>query len=97
MDAKQYLSEIFGFYKYKIDNNLCTPEEIDSAVDVAKNYLDLEASIGDLAKQFGVSEAKVRNTINRKMVKKPKRRVYYSFKSFLEIVPDKWIKEKNQP
>lgn len=90
--AVRTLKEIFEFGIYKLDNNLCTPEEIDCLADAAKSTLNLQASIPDLARFFGVSEQKVRNTINRKLLDKPKRRVYYPFQSFLRIAPKKWRK-----
>ena len=91
MDAlKHNLSEIIGYIKYKVDNDLCTPEEIESVSKMAMENLKLYGTIEDMARFYGVPESKVRNTINRKMIEKPKRRVYYRFLSFLKIVPNKW-------
>ena len=91
MDAlKNNLSEIIGYIKYKVDNDLCTPEEIESVSRMAMENLELYGTIEDMAKFYNVPESKVRNTINRKMIEKPKRRVYYRFLSFLKIVPNKW-------
>ena len=87
---KNSLSEIIGFIKYKVDNDLCTPEEIATVARMAQENLELYSTVEDLAKFYGVPESKVRNTINRKMLEKPKRRVYYRFLSFLKIVPEKW-------
>ena len=93
MDAlKNNLSEIIGYIKYKVDNDLCTPEEIESVSKMAMENLELYGTIEDMAKFYNVPESKVRNTINRKMIEKPKRRVYYRFISFLKIVPEKWRK-----
>jgi hypothetical protein len=87
---KHNLSEIIGYIKYKVDNDLCTPEEIESVSKMAMENLKLYGTIEDMAKFYNVPESKVRNTINRKMIEKPKRRVYYRFLSFLKIVPNKW-------
>lgn len=93
MDAlKHNLSEIIGFIKYKVDNDLCTPEEIEAVSKMAMENLKLYGTIEDLAKFYDVPESKVRNTINRKMIEKPKRRVYYRFLSFMKIAPAKWRK-----
>ena len=93
MDAlKNNLSEIIGYIKYKVDNDLCTPEEIESVSKMAMENLKLYGTIEDLAKFYDVPESKVRNAINRKMIEKPKRRVYYRFLSFMKIVPAKWRK-----
>lgn len=95
MDAlKHNLSEIIGYIKYKVDNDLCTPEEIESVSKMAMENLELYGTIGDMAKFYNVPESKVRNTINRKMIEKPKRRVYYRFLSFMKIVPNKWRKSQ---
>lgn len=95
MDAlKHNLSEIIGYIKYKVDNDLCTPEEIESVSKMAMENLKLYGTIEDLAKFYEVPESKVRNTINRKMIEKPKRRVYYRFLSFMKIVPNKWKKSQ---
>ena len=93
MDAlKNNLSEIIGYIKYKVDNDLCTPEEIESVSRMAMENLELYGTIEDMARFYNVPESKVRNTINRKMIEKPKRRVYYRFLSFMKIVPAKWRK-----
>lgn len=93
MDAlKHNLSEILGYVKYKLDNDLCTPEEIESVSRMVQENLELHGTIEDIARFYGVPESKVRNTINRKMVEKPKRRVYYRFLSFMKIAPKKWRK-----
>ena len=89
---KNSLSEIIGFIKYKVDNDLCTPEEIESVARMAQENLELFSTVEDLAKYYGVPESKVRNTINRKMLEKPKRRVYYRFISFMKVAPGKWRK-----
>lgn len=91
-EIKHNLSEIIGYIKYKVDNNLCTPEEIESVSRMAMENLELYGTIEDLAKFYDVPESKIRNTINRKMIEKPKRRVYYKFISFMKIVPGKWRK-----
>ena len=91
MDAlKNNLSEIIGYIKYKVDNDLCTPEEIESVSRMAMENLELYGTIEDMASFYNVPESKVRNTINRKMIERPKRRVYYRFISFMKIVPKKW-------
>lgn len=94
MDAKEQLKELFQFAIYKLDNNLCTPEEIRSWDDAASQNIEMDASIKELADFFNVSEQNVRTTINRKLLDKPKRKVLYPFHKFLKIVPDKWLNHK---
>ena len=94
IDAGQKLVEILDFYKYKIQNNLCTMDEMNSAVKVLEENMNVYGTIGDFAKFYGVSEGNVRTTINRKLLAKPKRRVLYPFHLFRKIVPEKWLKNK---
>lgn len=95
MDAKKYLSEILSFYKYKIDKNLCTPEEMESVAKILDENMKMYGTIEDFAKFYNVSEGNVRATINRKLLAKPKRRVYYPFHEFRKIIPESWRKDKN--
>jgi len=90
MNAKESLKELFLFAIFKLDNGDCTPEEYKSWADAAMSNVDMQASIKELADFFGVSEHNVRSTINRKMLAKPKRRVVYPFKSFMEVAPESW-------
>ena len=93
MQGDKLLSEILGFYKYKVDNNLCTPEEIKNAEKVLMENMEVYGSIKDFAEFYGVSEGNVRSTINRKLFAKPKRKVLYPFQKFLRIVPERWRKK----
>lgn len=90
IDAKKQLFEIFDFWKYKIDNNLCTPEEIDSVTKLLMENMELNASIKDFAEFYRVSESNVRATISRKVFAKPKRMVLYPFQALAKVVTDKW-------
>lgn len=94
MNAKEILSEVLGMYKYKVDHNLCTLEEMEKAVRTMECDMDLDATISDIAKWFDKPEVNVRVSINRNIMPKPKRKVYYSFKHFLKIVPKTWLKTK---
>lgn len=93
MQGDKLLSEILGFYKYKVDNNLCTPEEIKNAEKVLMENMEVYGSIKDFAEFYGTSEGNVRSTINRKMFAKPVRKVLYPFQKFLKIVPERWRKK----
>ena len=92
--ADKILSEILGYYKYKVDNNLCTIEEMDSAVKAIEANAELGASIPDLARYFNKPESRIRATIARKLIDKPKRRTLYPFLKFLKIVPPSWLEDK---
>ena len=93
MQGDKLLSEILGFYKYKVENNLCTQEEIKNAEKVLMENMEVYGSIKDFAEFYGTSEGNVRSTINRKMFAKPVRKVMYPFHKFLKIVPERWRKK----
>ena len=93
MDAKKILTEILDYYKYKIDNDLCTMEEIEETGKILQENMEIHGTIEDFAKFYGVPEVNVRNTIHRKSFDKPKRKVYYRFSPFQRIVPPKWRKK----
>lgn len=95
MDAKKELLEIIDYYRYKINNNLCTPEEMRSASQLLQENLDMYGTVEDFSKFFGVTETQVRSAINRKLIDKPKRRVYYRFLSFLKVAPKSWRERRN--
>lgn len=92
-ENKELLKKVLEFGIYQLDNNLCTPDTINSATKAVASGLAMDASIKELADFFGVSEQNIRSTINRKLIAKPKRKVVYPFISFLKIVPEKWRKK----
>ena len=94
MDSKEIILETLEFWKYKIKTNSCTMEELDRLAKLSEQELNIQATAEDLAKYFGTSESNVRHVLNRKVVDKPKRRVYYRFLPFLKNVPTKWLKNK---
>lgn len=94
MDAHKYLSEILGYYKYKVDNNLCTMSEMNDALKALESNMEIHGTIEDFAKFYDVSQGNVRATISRKLLAKPKRKVLYPFHKFLKIVPNNWRKDK---
>ena len=96
MDAKDEILEVLEFWKYKLKNNLCTPEEIDSVSKMFQENLDMYGTVEEFAKFFDVSETQIRSTINRRMTDKPKRRVYYRFLPFLKIIPDSWREKRRK-
>lgn len=93
MDASKILSDILGYYKYKVDNNLCEMSEMNDALKALENNMEVHGTIDDFAKFYDVSESNVRATICRKLIAKPQRKVLYPFHRFAKIIPDKWRKK----
>lgn len=94
MDAKKFILNTLDYLKYQVENNLCTMEEIESVLDMLYKTLNVVGTVEDFAKYYGQKEANVRNVLSRKVLAKPKRRVFYKFLPFLKNVPDKWLKNK---
>lgn len=92
MDIKKNLSEILSYYKHKVDNNLCTMEEMNSTLKLLQENMEINGTISDFAKFYGVSESNIRATISRKLIAKPKRKLLYPFHPFAKVVPEKWKK-----
>ena len=95
MDAKELVRMTLDFYKYKIENDLCTMEEIESVADMLKRNLNIVGTAEDFAKFCDTSESNVRSIISRKVSDKPKRRVYYNFIQFIRNVPEKLLRKKH--
>lgn len=93
MDSKKNLIEILDFYKYKVENNLCTMEEIKSAEKVLEENMEVHGTIGDFAEFYGKSKDAVSSVIKRNLIAKPKRNVVlYPFHKFRRIIPRSWRK-----
>lgn len=93
MDANKLLSEILGFYKYKVDNNLCTMDEMNDAIKALESNMEIHGTISDFARFYGVSESNIRASIARKLFAKPKRVLLYPFHKFIQIIPESWRKK----
>lgn len=93
MDAKDILSEMLAYYKYKVDNNLCTMAEIESAKKALESNMELYGTIDDFARFYDTSPINVRSTISRKLIAKPIRRIFYPFHKFLKVAPERWRKK----
>lgn len=62
MDAKEILSEMLAYYKYKVDNNLCTMAEIESAKKAIESNMEIYGTIDDFSRFYDVSPGNVRTT-----------------------------------
>ena len=94
MDAKNYLSEILGYYKYKVDNNLCTMKEMQDALHALEENMEVYGTIEDFAKFYDKTEVCIRSAISRNLIDKPKRKVLFPFHKFSKVIPPKWRKDR---
>ncbi len=93
MNANKILSEILGYYKYRVDHNLCTMAEMESALKALENNMEIDGTIADFADFYGKSKDAVNSVIKRNLIEKPKRNiVLYPFHAFKKIIPPSWRK-----
>ena len=88
--SKRLLLEFIDYLRYKVENDLLTVDEISGAAKSAMENLNLVGTTEDFARFFGQPKTNVSSVINRRMICKPVRRVFYSFNAFLKIVPESW-------
>ena len=84
------LADLLEFAAKRARNGQMTLGEVNSLCDAVLEHSDVMASVQELAEHYGQSEHNVRCVINRKMMSKPVRKVYYSFNKFSKVVPKKW-------
>lgn len=89
--GKKIILEVLSFLRYKIENDFLTMEEVESVSKLIENSLAVLGTADDFARYFGKPKTNISSVINRRMMEKPVRKVFYRFSSFLKIVPDKWI------
>ena len=91
METKEMLSEVLGYYKYKVDNNLCTMAEMQDALNAMECNMEIYGTVEDFAKYFGKSKDAVNGIIKRNVYEKPIRGIVLrSFHKFIKRVPDSW-------
>lgn len=88
---KRVIIDFLDFLRYQVLNDKCTMEELKSIHDNIVSNIEVDATIPDIARHFNQTETNVRNHLWK--LPRPKRRVYYSFTKFLNIVPKKWRKQ----
>lgn len=87
---KEIVSEFLAFLKYKVDNDILTMEEVESMCKLFEKELMLIGTADDFARFYGQPRTNISSAINRGMLDKPIRRVFYRFNSLRKIVPAKW-------
>ena len=93
MNSTELLIEILEFYIFKLKAGKCTQQEAESATKTIVSNMDIDGSISDFAKFYGVAESNVRAVIARKLFAKPKRILLYPFHKFIQIIPESWRKK----
>lgn len=97
MAGKKILLDFIDFFRFKVENDLLTMEEVEGAARLLEKCLPLIGTSDDLARFYNQSKTNVSSVINRRMVQKPVRRVFYSFNAFQKIVPNSWFAHRQKP
>lgn len=90
--CKKIVLDYLDYLAFKVRNDSLTMEETNSLAKTFMENLSLTGTIDDLANYYGQSRDNVKVVINRKLLSKPKRRVYYSFNAFRDVIPKRWQK-----
>lgn len=88
--CKKIVLEFLAFLRYKVQNDLMTMDEIESLAKMLEESLIVIGTVDDLARFYNQPRTNVSSTINRRMLEKPLRKVFYSFNAFRKIVPASW-------
>lgn len=91
------LAEFFGMLQYKVKHGFFTVDDVKAMLRAVESCGGLSATIQDLAGYYHTSEVNVRSVIKRRIIDKPKRKVYYDFLQFSDVVPPSWHERVCQP
>jgi hypothetical protein len=92
--CKKIVLEFLAFLRYKIKNDLLTMEEIESIARMVEENLTVLGTAEDIARFYSQTTKNVTTVISRRMLEKPIRKVFYSFKAFRKIKPASWSYHK---
>ena len=87
---REVLCDCLGIIEKKIKDGTVTVGDIRTMVETLSSGVGVDASIREIAGYYGQSEVNVRSLIKRKIIGKPKRRVYYDFTEICSKVPQSW-------
>lgn len=91
------LAEMLDLISYKVRSGSMSEDDVKSILSIIHSGGGIKATIKDLASFYGQSEDNVRHVIHRGFMPKPERRVYFDFKAFRELVPEKWHHRHSLP
>ena len=94
---REALADMFDLLSYKVRNGAMTEDDVRAIISVIQSDGGVKATVKDLAGFYGQSEDNVRHVIHRGFMPKPERRVYFDFKAFRELVPEKWHHRHSLP
>lgn len=87
---REVLCDCLGIISQKVRNGSITITDIRTLTDALFSGSEIDASVKEVAGYYGQSETNVRSLIKRKILSKPKRKVYYNFTEICRKVPKSW-------
>lgn len=87
---RKVLCDCLGMVERKIKNGTVTIGDVRAMFDALNSGVGIDASVKEIAGYYGKSEVNVRSVIKRKLISKPKRKVYYNFSELCRKVPNSW-------
>lgn len=95
MDCKKILIEILKYYQKKVDEDLCTMEEISAVTKILEENMKVYGTLCDLSEFYGKSKDAVSGVIKRNLLAKPKKNItLYPFHAFQKVIPKSWRKSR---
>ena len=94
---KKFVLDIIDYLRGEVEDDKCTPEQLQKIADFGKNELHALGTIDDIAEFYGQSRNNVSNVISRRPIpknKRPQRRVLYDMGWFASLVPESWHKKR---
>ena len=95
---KQLILDVLTMFKYKVQNNECTPEELRCISEDVAQSLTVNGTIEDIANAFGQSKTNVKAVMSRNQFQKdnpPKTKKFYNIINFSKIIPPSWRRNTN--
>ena len=87
---REVVGDCFGFIGHKIKDGTVTVDDVRSMFETVISSTGAKASIKEIASYYNKSEVNVRSVIKRRVLGKPRRRVYYDFSEVCRKVPASW-------
>ena len=93
-EIQEELIRLLDYYKVQLKSGSCTMGAMLTFYEFLMENINVVGTVEDFARFYGIPESTIRSVISRKMIDKPKRRVFYPFHKFTKIVPRSWLKKK---
>lgn len=95
-EIRETLDDCLELMQHKLRRGKLTAGDLRALLDMLVGGGGVSATVADLAEFYGETETNVRSVIKRRVVGKPRRRVYYDFLEFWRVVPRMWHERRSR-